>query len=100
MPSKSTTLSRRSHACLLILTPLLFGAVFYANIAIAETTTSAPTIRPAESRDVDPARSGRVAFTHFTDRNGLPQNAIQAIAFDRRGYLWVGTQDGAAYYNG
>jgi ligand-binding sensor domain-containing protein len=22
------------------------------------------------------------------------------MAFDSKGYLWVGTQDGAAYYNG
>src|SRR5262245_62390875 len=57
---------------------------------------------PNETRNpgIDPASSGRVAFTHFTDRNGLPQNAIQAMAFDQKGYLWIGSQDGAAYYNG
>ena len=36
----------------------------------------------------------------FTTKHGLPQNTIQAMAFDERGYLWVGTQDGAARYNG
>ncbi|HKE55911.1 MAG TPA: response regulator [Pyrinomonadaceae bacterium] len=57
---------------------------------------------PTDSRNpaIDPASSGRIAFSHFTDRDGLPQNAIQAMAFDKKGYLWVGSQDGAAYYNG
>jgi hypothetical protein len=61
-----------------------------------------PVSSPGQTRNVrvDPASSGRIAFTHFTDRNGLPQNAIQAMAFDKKGYLWVGSQDGAAYYNG
>ena len=36
----------------------------------------------------------------FTDRDGLPQNSVEEILIDKKGYLWVGTQDGAAYYNG
>ncbi|HEY0320639.1 MAG TPA: response regulator [Pyrinomonadaceae bacterium] len=67
---------------------------------MAEANIASTNARPIESRDADPASVGRVAFSHFTDRDGLPQNAIQAMAFDRKGYLWVGTQDGAAYYNG
>ena len=74
--------------------PVLFCAALYANRAVEETSPSNLTRYP------DPALSRHVAFSHFTDRNGSPQNAIQAMAFARRGYLWVGTQDGAAYYNG
>ena len=44
--------------------------------------------------------SGRLPLRIFTDRDGLPQNAITAIVFDRDGLLWVGTKDGAARYNG
>jgi signal transduction histidine kinase/DNA-binding response OmpR family regulator/ligand-binding sensor domain-containing protein len=62
--------------------------------------TDASVVRSEDSRDVDPVNIGRIAFSHFTDQNGLPQNAIQAMALDHKGYLWVGTQDGAAYYNG
>ena len=40
------------------------------------------------------------AVRAFSDRDGLPQNTIHAIARDARGYLWVGTQDGAARFNG
>ena len=79
---------------------LLLGAALFATRAKLEATVAAPNVGAAASRDVDPANAGRVAFSHFTDRDGLPQNAIQAMAFDRKGYLWIGTQDGAAYYNG
>jgi signal transduction histidine kinase/ligand-binding sensor domain-containing protein/DNA-binding response OmpR family regulator len=36
----------------------------------------------------------------YDERDGLPQNTATAIAFDHRGYLWVGTEDGIARYNG
>ena len=36
----------------------------------------------------------------FSDRDGLPQNTVHAITRDPLGYLWVGTQDGAARWNG
>src|SRR5262245_2284126 len=49
-------------------------------------------------REVSP--EARPAFRTYTDRDGLPQNVVNAIAMDSRGYLWVGTQSGAAYYNG
>src|SRR4051812_33618386 len=56
-----------------------------------QTTKAAP-------RDV--AEWGRPAVRVFTNKDGLPQNTVQALTFDRRGYLWAGTQDGAARYNG
>ena len=40
------------------------------------------------------------AVRSFTDREGLPQNTVYAIVRDALGYLWVGTQDGAARWNG
>jgi signal transduction histidine kinase/ligand-binding sensor domain-containing protein/CheY-like chemotaxis protein len=48
----------------------------------------------------DPAEIARLGLRVFTDRDGLPQNAITAIDFDRDGRLWIGTKDGAAYYDG
>jgi|GEM_PF-3415074 len=36
----------------------------------------------------------------FTPDEGLPQSSIMSMAIDRQGYLWIGTQDGAAYYDG
>ncbi|MBP6703899.1 MAG: response regulator [Vicinamibacteria bacterium] len=49
---------------------------------------------------IDWPTAGRLPLRVFTDRDGLPQNAITAIAFDRDGALWIGTKDGAARYNG
>ncbi|MBL8151369.1 MAG: hypothetical protein JNN15_15710, partial [Blastocatellia bacterium] len=48
----------------------------------------------------DISNFARPSFKLFTDKQGLPQNTIQAITVDQRGYVWAGTQDGAAYYNG
>lgn len=36
----------------------------------------------------------------FTDVDGLPQNSVMAMTSDAAGYLWIGTQDGAARYDG
>jgi signal transduction histidine kinase/CheY-like chemotaxis protein/ligand-binding sensor domain-containing protein len=43
---------------------------------------------------------GRLPLRVFTDRDGLPQNAVTAIEFAADGALWIGTKDGAARYNG
>jgi signal transduction histidine kinase/ligand-binding sensor domain-containing protein/CheY-like chemotaxis protein len=55
---------------------------------------------PAASQRPDVLDSGRFAVRVFTDRDGLPQNTIHTITSDNRRYLWIGTQDGAARYNG
>jgi signal transduction histidine kinase/ligand-binding sensor domain-containing protein len=48
----------------------------------------------------DPRWPARPSVRSYTERDGLPQGTIHAIAFDRDGFLWVGTQDGAARFNG
>jgi signal transduction histidine kinase/CheY-like chemotaxis protein/ligand-binding sensor domain-containing protein len=48
----------------------------------------------------DPVEYGRPNLRVFTDKDGLPQNAITSLVFDRKGYLWAGTKDGAARYDG
>jgi len=37
---------------------------------------------------------------HFTDENGLPQNTINDLLFDKEGYLWLGSQVGLVRFNG
>ncbi len=37
---------------------------------------------------------------HFTDENGLPQNSINDLLFDKNGFLWLGTQVGLMRFNG
>jgi len=37
---------------------------------------------------------------HFTDDNGLPQNSISDLLFDKDGYLWLASQVGLVRFNG
>ncbi len=48
----------------------------------------------------DPFPLGRLPLRVFNDRDGLPQNSVEAMALDAQGYLWIGTQDGAARWDG
>jgi len=57
----------------------------------------APAQTPAAS---DPITHARLPIRVYNDRDGLPQNSVETVLFDREGYLWVGTQDGAARYDG
>ncbi|GAB6283172.1 MAG: hypothetical protein STSR0008_19290 [Ignavibacterium sp.] len=36
----------------------------------------------------------------FTNKDGLPQSSIRTMCFDKEGRFWVGTQEGAAFYDG
>jgi ligand-binding sensor domain-containing protein len=54
----------------------------------------------ASGQELNHGFLGRPAIHLYTDRDGLPQNVVECIAFDRKGFLWVGTQNGAALYNG
>jgi len=65
--------------------------------ALALATLSACPSRGAE---VDPLALSRPSVRTWTERDGLPQATVHAVAFDVRGFLWVGTQDGAARFDG
>lgn len=68
-------------------------------LVAAAVAIVAGMVAPA-SAGVDPPLGLRPSVRAFTERDGLPQGTIHAIAFDRQGFLWVGTQDGAARFNG
>jgi ligand-binding sensor domain-containing protein/signal transduction histidine kinase len=44
----------------------------------------------------DPASQ---TFTHFTERDGLPNNVIYGIEVDREGYLWLSTNSGLSKFD-
>lgn len=60
--------------------------------------TAVPLVDQTSETDV--VTAGRLTFRAYNEKDGLPQNAIEGMGFDQNGYLWVGTQDGAARYNG
>src|SRR5262245_14361722 len=39
-------------------------------------------------------------FRHLTTDDGLPNNRVEAMLQDRRGFMWFGTADGLARYDG
>lgn len=64
---------------------------------IIAATMLCPAVSPVPA---DPVGSSYHSFLHFRDAEGLPQNTIHTITLDHTGYLWTGTQDGAARYDG
>jgi ligand-binding sensor domain-containing protein len=63
----------------------------------AATVAAAPPAAPKDAAltaaELVPVE-GRSAYRVYTDRDGLPQNAINALAWDRQHVLWVGTRTG------
>jgi ligand-binding sensor domain-containing protein/signal transduction histidine kinase len=50
---------------------------------------------------LDPAKSlGQYGLDAWTTEKGLPQSTVTAILQSRNGYLWVGTYDGLARFDG
>ncbi len=73
----------------------------------SDRSRSSPLTHPVRTMDwtpevdrADVRYAGLPALKVFSDRQGLPQNTILDIEFDRNGYLWVATEDGAGRYNG
>lgn len=51
---------------------------------------------------VQPGPAGAVPlrFEHLTVNEGLPENSVRSILQDQHGFLWFGTQNGVARYDG
>lgn len=69
-------------------------------VALTCAALAAEAGGPIAAEPSAPLPLGRWSIRAFSDADGLPQNTVHTITLDQRGYLWVGTQDGAAYYNG
>jgi len=46
------------------------------------------------------AQHSSYSLVHFTTEDGLPQNSVTSIQFDKWGYCWLGTEDGLVRFNG
>ena len=55
--------------------------------------------RPARALDPD-LPVGEFTVTGWTMQEGLPHNLVHRVLQDREGFLWVGTWEGAARFNG
>lgn len=46
------------------------------------------------------AQDASFIITQYSLVNGLPDNSVQCITQDRRGYLWIGTKEGLSRFDG
>src|SRR5689334_18062821 len=46
------------------------------------------------------AQAPPLYFNHITTGNGLSHNKVNCILQDRRGFMWIGTEDGLDRYDG
>jgi ligand-binding sensor domain-containing protein len=65
---------------------------------VLAVATDAHATPPSDSES--PWNRAQLAMRAWSDRDGLPQNTVAALAFDSKGALWIGTQDGLAVYDG
>ena len=72
---------------------------FWFRLLIAMTLLSVPA--PVRA-DVPERWAGlaSVAFDLLNKSNGLPHDVVTAMAQDRAGFVWIGTQGGLARYDG
>ena len=45
-------------------------------------------------------RAKSLQLEHFSERNGLKSDSVAALATDRRGWLWAGSNEGVDVFNG
>ncbi|WP_437665133.1 ATP-binding protein [Sorangium sp. So ce1182] len=64
-------------------------------LALAAALASAPALAGSDIR-----AHGAPSMRVFNTEHGIPQTSINAIAFEPGGRLWIGTQGGAASYDG
>jgi diguanylate cyclase (GGDEF)-like protein len=77
--------SRRSQKCARLL-------IVYISLAL---------ISIVSAYGLDPAKAvSQYIQTTWNSESGLPQNSVHAIAQDREGFIWLGTEEGLARFDG
>ena len=77
--------------------------ILLAAATLAAAGVSAAAQGPARPEGLHPApvrALSQYGYDAWDDRQGLPQNTVQAIAQSTDGYLWVGTQEGVVRFDG
>ncbi len=75
----------------------LVGAIFAVWTTLAGATGYELVRGPGPTPDTD---LRWVSFRRFASAEGLPQNTVYALAQDRAGFVYAGTEEGLARYDG
>ncbi len=76
-----------------------FGQVQASQRSNQVTTPTESKALPMRSSVNPPGwPEGRLFLKVFGNEDGLRSGYISCLTFDQRGYLWAGTDDGAAFY--
>ena len=67
-------------------------------LSLTVSLQAQPAVRGGEVPVASEAAQAR--FEHFTVADGLPENSVRTMLQDRFGFLWFGTQNGLARYDG
>ncbi len=70
-------------------------------LALAGALAAGAALAAAPALALDPGRAvTQYRSEVFQTRDGLPQSSAEALVQDRTGYLWIGTQEGLARFDG
>ncbi len=73
--------------------PLLPRRLLLLTLALSACLSPLPALDPG-------LKLGEYSIEIFTAENGLPQSSVMALVQTRDGYLWLGTYEGLARYDG
>jgi len=78
------------------------GGWTFSDLAISTSFNALVTAGGPEPGDVSGAGYGELPliFRSWQREQGLPQNSVRALAQTRDGYLWVGSEEGVARFDG
>lgn len=77
-----------------------FPKIFSLNMVLLLLVVLANIALFAQNPAGEISEFGRPFLRKFTDDSGLPINSVMTLKRDNRGFIWAGTQDGIAFFNG